>query len=158
MNRGKLVVFEGTDCSGKSTQINLLIEKLWSMNRGVVTLDFPNYLTPTGKIVRRYLDGEFGPANDVDARLASIFYAEDRSASKGIVVNANTIPLDPSTPFKPSGIRLGTPILTTMGMKDGEMVVVGNWIADVIENYRDAELKKKIWEKVWELCGKFRFY
>ena len=80
-----MIVIEGTDCSGKSTQINLLIDKLKGMGRGVVTLDFPNYSTPTGKIVRRYLDGEFGPANEIDARLASIFYAEDRNASKGFV-------------------------------------------------------------------------
>jgi len=85
MRKGKLVVFEGTDCSGKSTQINLLIEKLKLMNRGVVTLDFPNYSTPTGKIVRRYLDGEFGPANEIPAKVASIFYAEDRSASKEFI-------------------------------------------------------------------------
>ena len=85
VNKGKLIVFEGSDCSGKSTQINLLIDKLKSLGRGVVTLDFPNYSTPTGKIVRRYLDGEFGPANDVPAKIASIFYAEDRFASKGFI-------------------------------------------------------------------------
>ncbi|MFH1521379.1 MAG: FAD-dependent thymidylate synthase [archaeon] len=85
MKEGKLIVFEGTDCSGKSTQINLLIEKLKNLNQGVVTLDFPNYSTPTGKIVRRYLDGEFGPANDIPAKVASIFYAEDRFASKGFI-------------------------------------------------------------------------
>ncbi|MCK4650341.1 FAD-dependent thymidylate synthase [Candidatus Pacearchaeota archaeon] len=85
MKRGKLIVFEGADCSGKSTQINLLIEKLKNLNRGVVTLDFPNYSTPTGKIVRKYLDGEFGPANNIPAKVASVFYAEDRFASKGFI-------------------------------------------------------------------------
>lgn len=87
MKRGKLIVFEGTDCSGKSTQIDLLIEKLKSLNQEVVTLDFPNYSTPTGKIVRKYLDGEFGPANDIPAKVASIFYAEDRFASKNFIHN-----------------------------------------------------------------------
>lgn len=85
MGKGKLIVFEGTDCSGKSTQINLLIEKLKSLNQEAVTLDFPNYSTPTGKIVRRYLDGEFGPANEIPAKIASVFYAEDRFASKGFI-------------------------------------------------------------------------
>jgi dTMP kinase len=87
MKRGALVVFEGSDCSGKSTQINLLIKRLEEKGKGVVTLDFPNYSTPTGKIVRRYLDGEFGPANDIPAKVASIFFAEDRNASKGFILD-----------------------------------------------------------------------
>ncbi len=86
--RGKLLVIEGTDCSGKSTQINLLLERLRKEGIKVVTLDFPNYSTPTGKIVRRYLDNEFGPANMIDARIASIFFAEDRFTSKPIIEKA----------------------------------------------------------------------
>ena len=85
MRKGKLIVFEGSHCCGKSTQIDLLIEKLKSMNRGVVALDFPDYSTPTGKVVRRYLDGWLGPANEVPAKVASIFYAEDRFASKRFI-------------------------------------------------------------------------
>lgn len=90
IERGNLIVFEGSDCSGKSTQIDLLIKRLKVEERGVVTLDFPNYSTPTGKIVRRYLDGDFGPADDVPAKIASIFYAEDRYASKGFIENELT--------------------------------------------------------------------
>jgi dTMP kinase len=85
--KGKLIVFEGTDCSGKSTQINLFINRLKKDDRPVVTLDFPNYSTPTGKIVRRYLDNEFGPANEVPAKLASVFFAEDRHASKKFITD-----------------------------------------------------------------------
>jgi len=87
MGKGKLIVIEGMDCSGKSTQIDLLIKKFKENGESVVTLDFPNYSTPTGKIVRRYLDGEFGPANDIPAKIASIFFAEDRNASK-VFINA----------------------------------------------------------------------
>jgi len=83
--RGKLIVTEGTDCSGKSTQIKLLIERLQKEGVKVITLDFPNYSTPTGRIVRKYLDNEFGPANSVDSKIASIFYAEDRYVSKPII-------------------------------------------------------------------------
>ncbi len=86
--RGKLINFEGTDCSGKSTQIKLLIDKLKSLGKSVVTLDFPDYTTPTGRIVRRYLDGEFGPANEIPPKIASIFYAEDRYASKKFILDA----------------------------------------------------------------------
>ncbi len=76
----------------------------------------------------------------------------------GIITNANTIPFDPSTPFKPSGIRLGTPILTTQGMKEKEMEVVGNYMADVINHMSNEPIRKKIKQEVKELCGKFRFY
>ncbi len=86
--KGRLIVFEGTDCSGKSTQINLFIKNLEAEGKRVCVLDFPNYSTPTGKIVRKYLDNSFGPANEVDAKIASIFFAEDRFASKPIIEKA----------------------------------------------------------------------
>jgi len=76
----------------------------------------------------------------------------------GIVTNANTIPFDTSTPFKPSGIRLGTPILTTRGMKESEMKEVGTFIAKVINNFNNKQLKEKIRQKVIELCKNFSFY
>ena len=76
----------------------------------------------------------------------------------GIVTNANTIPFDPSTPFKPSGIRLGVPALTTMGMKGDEMIKVGNWIADVILGYKDEGLLLRTRGEVAELCKRFRVY
>jgi len=76
----------------------------------------------------------------------------------GIVLNANTIPYDPSTPFKPSGLRLGTPILTQRGMKEAEARQIGEWIAAVIENKDDTELKKKIKQDIKELCGRFKAY
>ena len=76
----------------------------------------------------------------------------------GIVLNANTIPFDPSTPFRPSGLRLGTPILTTRGMKEQEMEIVGQYIADVINNLSDASIRLKINKKVAELCSEFPYY
>lgn len=76
----------------------------------------------------------------------------------GIITNANTIPFDPSTPFKPSGIRLGVPILTTMGMKEDEMIIVGNWIADVINQMSNESVREKIRGEVRELCKSFCFY
>ncbi len=76
----------------------------------------------------------------------------------GIVTNANTIPFDPSTPFRPSGIRLGTPILTTRGMKEPEMKTVGEWIAKILNNMDNTEIREKIKEEIKELCSKFVFY
>jgi len=58
----------------------------------------------------------------------------------GITVNKNTIPNDPSSPFYPSGIRLGTPALTSRGMKENEMRIIGKWIADVIKEVSHYEL------------------
>src|SRR3989338_77717 len=76
----------------------------------------------------------------------------------GICTNCNTIPYDPSTPFKPSGVRIGTPILTTRGMKEAEMKLVGEWMAQVIKDMNNTALKQKIKSEVEELCKKFPVY
>lgn len=73
----------------------------------------------------------------------------------GICLNANSIPYDPSTPFKPSGIRMGTPMLTTRGMKEAEMKQVGEWIAAVIKDKDNSVLREKIRDDVKALCRKF---
>jgi glycine hydroxymethyltransferase len=62
----------------------------------------------------------------------------ERALSKaGITVNKNTVPFDPRSPFDPSGIRLGTPALTTRGMKEAEMKQVAHWISEAIDNASD---------------------
>lgn len=76
----------------------------------------------------------------------------------GIVLNANTIPYDPSTAFKPSGLRLGTPILTTIGMKESECKQISEWIAKVVKDKDNSELKHKTKQEVSELCKQFTFY
>jgi len=76
----------------------------------------------------------------------------------GIVTNANTIPFDPSTPFNPSGIRLGTPILTTRGMKENEMKEIGELISKVIKNYENKDVIKSTKQKVLGLCKEFPIY
>lgn len=76
----------------------------------------------------------------------------------GIITNANTVPYDPSTPFKPSGIRLGTPILTTRGFGEKEMQQVGKWIIEVLANPTDVTLKERVRSEVKNLCEKFPFY
>ena len=76
----------------------------------------------------------------------------------GITVNKNTIPFDPRSPFDPSGIRLGTPALTTRGMKEGEMRTIAGWIDEAIVNFKDEEKLKKIREEVKEMTKRFPLY
>ena len=69
-----------------------------------------------------------------------------------ITVNKNAIPFDTRSPFITSGIRVGTPAVTTRGMKEEEMVIIGNCIADIIEKKEAAiaqvsEIVGKLWEK-----------
>ena len=79
---GKLIVIEGTDGSGKSTQFQLLTNRLKEENRAFQKLVFPQYAEESSALIRMYLNGEFGgkPA-DVNAYAASAFYAVDRYAS-----------------------------------------------------------------------------
>lgn len=76
----------------------------------------------------------------------------------GIVLNANSIPFDPSPPLKPSGLRLGTPMVTTRGMKESEMDKIGTWIAAVLNDMDNVALQDRIKQDVEQLCSKFPIY
>ncbi len=79
---GKLIVIEGTDGSGKSTQFKRLTEHLAADQQEFKTLVFPRYSEPSSALIRMYLGGEFGTnPTDVNAYAASTFYAVDRYAS-----------------------------------------------------------------------------
>jgi len=78
--KGKLIVIEGTDGSGKTTQLNLLKEKLVNEGYPVETIDFPQYGQKSAALIEEYLSGKFGSANEVGPYRASIFYACDRYA------------------------------------------------------------------------------
>ena len=108
-------------------------------------------------------------------------FLQDALDMAGITVNKNTIPMEPSTPYFPSGVRLGTPSLTTRGMKEKEMKIIAGWIAQVlaeVKDYRLPEIReersaylkkfredmaknvtlKEINNEVKELCKKFPVY
>src|SRR5271170_7119801 len=84
--------------------------------------------------------------------------AENALHDAGITVNKNAIPFDTNPPLKPSGIRIGTPALTTRGMKEPEMRQVGKWVAEALLHRTDAELLGKVRKQVLELCEAFPLY
>ncbi|HEY4054929.1 MAG TPA: serine hydroxymethyltransferase [Terriglobales bacterium] len=84
--------------------------------------------------------------------------AEKALGEAGITVNKNAIPFDVNPPMKPSGIRIGTPALTTRGMKESEMRQVGRWIAEALNNRTDASVLGRIRRQVLELADAFPLY
>lgn len=78
--------------------------------------------------------------------------AQELLESAGITINKNTVPFDPAPPFKPSGIRMGTPAITTRGMKEIEMKKIAGWMNEVISNPKSV---KKVREEIKKFCKKF---
>ncbi len=94
----------------------------------------PDGLTGEGKLIQNALD------------------------AAGITTNKNTVPYEPSTPFNPSGIRLGTPAITSRGMKESEMKVIASGIAQVIKSKGDKAVSAKVHEEILELTKEFPLY
>ena len=84
--------------------------------------------------------------------------AEKALGEASITVNKNAIPFDTNPPMKPSGIRIGTPALTTRGMKEPEMRQVGRWIAEALNNRSDSSVLSAVRRKVLELAESFPLY
>jgi glycine hydroxymethyltransferase len=84
--------------------------------------------------------------------------AEAALGDAGITVNKNAIPFDTNPPLKPSGIRIGTPALTTRGMKEAEMQLIGGWIAFALDHRSDSAALTRIRGQVLELAEQFPLY
>jgi glycine hydroxymethyltransferase len=73
----------------------------------------------------------------------------------GLVLNYNSVPFDPRKPFDPSGIRLGTPGVTSRGMGKGEMTAIAEWMKRVVEKHDDESVIDGVRREVEQLCAKF---
>jgi glycine hydroxymethyltransferase len=84
--------------------------------------------------------------------------AEFALGEAGITVNKNAIPFDTNPPVKPSGIRIGTPALTTRGMKEAEMKTIGKWITDALNQRNDPQALRRIKADVLQMAEQFPLY
>ncbi|UYL08146.1 serine hydroxymethyltransferase [Bdellovibrio sp. SKB1291214] len=146
---GKAVAFgealkpEFKDYSGKVIQnAKTLSEELLSQGFKLVTGGTDNHLMLIDLSDR-----------EITGKVAEIALDE-----AGITVNKNTVPNEKRSPFVTSGIRIGTPALTTRGMGTSEMKKIGQWIAQVLNNADNADLKNKVHNEVKEMCKSFPIY
>ena len=80
---------------------------------------------------------------------------QDIAETAGITLNRNSIPFDEASKFNPSGVRVGTPLVTTRGMREAEMVVIADCIADLVERIDDPATLDSVHERALELCRMF---
>jgi glycine hydroxymethyltransferase len=76
----------------------------------------------------------------------------------GITVNKNAVPFDTRSPFVTSGIRIGTPASTTRGLKEKEMLQIGAWIDEALQNAENETVLARIRGEIRELCQQFPLY
>jgi dTMP kinase len=87
MPQGKLIVIDGSDSSGKATQRKLLVKKLKEKGFKVQDIVFPQYTSFYGRIISRYLKGEFGNPHEINPYLVSLLYAQDRLLARNKLNN-----------------------------------------------------------------------
>jgi glycine hydroxymethyltransferase len=131
--------------------------------------DYANQVVANAKVLAETLAAEgfriISGGTDTHVMLVDVFSkgmlgseAEKALGEAGITVNKNAIPFDVNPPLKPSGIRIGTPALTTRGMKETEMRQVGRWIAEALLQRTDAAVLARVKKEVLGLCEAFPLY
>ena len=95
---------------------------------------------------------------DLTAQGITGLEAENALCSAGITVNKNTIPNETKSPFVTSGLRVGTPAVTSRGMKEAEMRQIGNWIAKVVKDIHNDAMLKKVEAEVTAMASKYPLY
>ncbi len=113
-------------------------------NRGyqIVSGGTENHLFLVSLIDKEYT------GKDADAALGNAY----------ITVNKNTVPNDPRSPFVTSGLRIGTPAITTRGFKEPEVQLLATWISDILDNITDISVQERVRKEVITLCRKFPVY
>jgi glycine hydroxymethyltransferase len=131
--------------------------------------DYARQIVANARVLAETLAGEgfriISGGTDTHLMLVDVFSkgmlgseAEKALGEAGITVNKNAIPFDTNPPMKPSGIRIGTPALTTRGMKETEMRQVGRWISEVLQHRTDSSVMGKIRKQVLQLAEAFPLY
>jgi len=131
--------------------------------------DYAKQVVANAKVLADTLAGEgfriISGGTDTHLMLVDVFSkgmlgseAEKALSDAGITVNKNAIPFDVNPPLKPSGIRIGTPALTTRGMREAEMRPVGRWISDALLHRNDGSVLSRIRKEVLALCEAFPLY
>ena len=131
--------------------------------------DYAKQVVANAKVLADTLAGEgfriISGGTDTHLMLVDVFSkgmlgseAEKALSDAGITVNKNAIPFDVNPPLKPSGIRIGTPALTTRGMREAEMRQVGRWISDALLHRNDGSVLSRIRKEVLALCEAFPLY
>jgi len=131
--------------------------------------EYAQHVVANAKVLAEALAGEgyriISGGTDTHLVLIDVFQkgifgseAEHALGEAGITVNKNAIPYDTNPPMKPSGIRIGTPALTTRGMKEPEMRAIAKWIASALEHRSDAAKLGRIRAEVLEMAERFPLY
>jgi glycine hydroxymethyltransferase len=131
--------------------------------------DYARQVVANAKMLAETLAGEgfriISGGTDTHLMLVDVFSrgmlgseAERALGEAAITVNKNAIPFDTNPPLKPSGIRIGTPALTTRGMKEGEMRQIGRWIAQALDQRGEPAALARIRSQVFELAEAFPLY
>ncbi len=84
--------------------------------------------------------------------------AEYALGQANITLNKNTVPNDPQSPFVTSGLRIGTPAITTRGFKEAEAKQVAHWVCDVLDDIENTEVINRVKQQALELCSHFPVY
>jgi dTMP kinase len=136
MGKGKLIVIEGGDASGKSTQLKLLVSKLESEGKDVVNMQFPKHDLSFGKVVDAYLRGEYGDKNLIPPEFIAMLYMTDFYESKNEI---NRL-LDEGKTIVLSRFFTSTLTYQTALAKDSDKDSVRNWIGTVCSRLPQPDL------------------